>query len=236
MNKGKLYLIPNIIADETQRSVMAPQVYHVLPTVTHFLVEDLRNARRFLSSLKIFDSIESLNFQVLDKDTKTYALESLFSPIFQGSNIGIISEAGCPGVADPGALGVKFAHENGVKVVPLVGPSSLLLALMASGLNGQRFAFHGYLPIDAKEGAVAIRKLEKESKQKNQTQIFIETPYRNNYVRRMLLDNLGNQTLLSIAVDLTGEKENIRTMTIPEWKRVETDIPKLPAVFMFLAS
>ena len=236
MNKGKLYLIPNVIAEETQRSVMAPQVYHVLPTINHFLVEDLRNARRFLSSLKIFDSIENLSFQVLDKDTKKEVLASLFSPIFQGLNIGIISEAGCPGVADPGALGVKFAHENGITVVPLVGPSSLLLALMASGLNGQRFAFHGYLPIDAKEGAAAIRNLEKESKQKNQTQIFIETPYRNNYLRRMLLDNLGNETLLSIAVDITGNQENIVTSTVREWKRIEADIPKLPAVFMFLTS
>jgi len=235
MKKGKLYLIPNVIANETQQSVIAPQVYQVLPNVAHFLVEDLRNARRFLSSLKIFDSIEILNFQILDKDARREELPQLFSPIFQGSNIGIISEAGCPGVADPGAVAVKFAHENGVQVVPLVGPSSLLLALMASGLNGQRFTFHGYLPIDAKEGSTVIRNLEKESKQKNQTQIFIETPYRNNHLKRMLLDNLKKETLLSIAIDVTGENEEIRTLPVKEWTNL-ADMPKLPAVFMFLAS
>lgn len=236
LNKGKLYLIPNVIADGTQRSVIAPQVYQVLPTVANFLVEDLRNARRFLSSLKTYDSIEHLSFQVLDKDTKKEDLASLFGPILQGLNIGIISEAGSPGVADPGALAVKFAHENGIQVVPLVGPSSLLLALMASGLNGQRFTFHGYLPIDAKEGSVAIRNLERESRERSQTQIFIETPYRNNNLKRMLLNNLRNETLLSIAVDITGERENISTLTIREWKTREVDIPKLPAVFMILAS
>jgi 16S rRNA (cytidine1402-2'-O)-methyltransferase len=236
MNKGKLYLIPNVIADDTQRSVITPQVYNVLPTITHFLVEDLRTARRYLSSLKVFDSIEALNFQVLDKDTKKEELPPLFEPISQGLNIGIISEAGCPGVADPGALGVKFAHENNIRVIPLVGPSSLLLALMASGLNGQQFSFHGYLPTGAKEGLAAIRSLEQESRQKNQTQIFIETPYRNNHLRRMLLANLRNDTLLSIAADVTGEKESIRTLPVREWKREVSDMPKVPAVFMFLAS
>ncbi len=128
MNKGKLYLIPNTIADETQQSVIPPQVYDVLPTIKHFLVEDPRNARRFISSLKVFHSVESLDFQVLDKDTKTENLPALFQPILGGVNIGIISEAGCPGVADPGAIGVKFAHENDIQVIPLVGPSSVLLA------------------------------------------------------------------------------------------------------------
>lgn len=236
MKKGKLYLIPNVIANDTQQAVITPQVYQVLPTIAHFLVEDLRTARRFLSSLKIFDSIESLNFQILDKDTKSEELPSLFSPIFQGLNIGIISEAGCPGVADPGAAAVMFAHANRMQVIPLVGPSSLLLALMASGLNGQRFTFHGYLPIDAKESSTVIRNLEKESRQKNQTQIFIETPYRNNHLKRVLLKNLQKETLLSIAVDLTGEKEDIRTLPVREWTNVEVDLPKVPAVFLFLAT
>lgn len=236
MKKGKLYLIPNVIADATQRSVITPQVIGILPTIAHFLVEDLRTARRYLSSLKVFDSIEALHFQVLDKDTKKEDLASHFDPILQGLNIGIISEAGCPGVADPGALGVKFAHENNIQVVPLVGPSSLLLALMASGLNGQRFTFHGYLPIDAKEGSSAIRALEQESRQKDQTQIFIETPYRNNQLRQMLLTNLRNDTLLSIAIDITGSQEDIRTWPIREWKKEAAGLPKLPAVFMFLAS
>jgi 16S rRNA (cytidine1402-2'-O)-methyltransferase len=236
MNKGKLFLIPNVIADDTQRSVITPQVYNVLPTISHFLVEDLRTARRFLSSLRVFDSIEALNFQVLDKDTKKEELPPLFEPISQGLNIGIISEAGCPGVADPGALAVKFAHGNSIKVIPLVGPSALLLALMASGLNGQQFAFHGYLPTGAKEGLAAIRSLEQESRHKNQTQIFIETPYRNNHLKRMLLANLRNDTLLSIAADLTGEKETILTLPVGDWKKEVADMPKVPAIFMFLAS
>lgn len=236
MNKGRLYLIPNIIAEETQRNVISPQVLRVLPGIGRFLVEDLRNARRFLSSLKIFDSIEPLDLQVLDKDTKREELMPLFEPVFQGINIGIISEAGCPGVADPGALGVKFAHENNIRVVPLVGPSSLLLALMASGLNGQKFAFHGYLPIEGREAASAIGNLERESRQKNQTQIFIETPYRNNQLRHLLLANLRNETLLSIAVDVTGEEESIKTLPVKEWRNDRQEMPKRPCVFMFLAS
>ena len=236
MNNGKLYLIPNIIADDTHQTVITPQVYNVLPTIRHFLVEDLRNARRFVSALKIFESIEALDFQLLDKDTKSENLAPLFKPILQGLNIGIISEAGCPGVADPGALGVKFAHENLIEVVPLVGPSSLLLALMASGLNGQRFAFHGYLPVDAKECAKAIRGMEQESRIKEQTQIFIETPYRNNSLRNLLLNNLKNETLLSIAQDITGQHEKITTLSVQGWKNSKAEIPKVPAVFMFLAS
>jgi 16S rRNA (cytidine1402-2'-O)-methyltransferase len=235
MNNGKLYLIPNVIADDTHHIVIPPQVYSVLPTIRHFLVEDLRNARRFVSALKIFESVEVLDFQLLDKDTKSENLALMFEPILRGLNIGIISEAGCPGVADPGALGVKFAHENLIEVVPLVGPSSLLLALMASGLNGQRFAFHGYLPVDAKECAKTIRRLEQESRQQDQTQIFIETPYRNNSLRRLLLATLRNETMLSIAQDITGKHEQIKTSSIKGWKDVKAEIPKVPAVFMFLA-
>src|SRR5688572_20791708 len=151
MQVGKLYLIPNIIADNTQDAVITSQVKSVLPGITHFLAEDVRTARRFLSSLKIYDSIEPLQFDVLDKDTDPSVVGNLFSPVFEGFDMGIISESGCPGIADPGALAVRFAHDNNVQVIPLVGPSSILLALMGSGLNGQHFAFHGYLPIDAKE-------------------------------------------------------------------------------------
>jgi 16S rRNA (cytidine1402-2'-O)-methyltransferase len=230
-----LYLIPNTIADETHQSVIPPEVYQVLPTIKHFLVEDLRNARRFISSLKVFDSVESLDFQVLDKDTKTENLPALFQPILLGMHIGIISEAGCPGVADPGAMGVKFAHENDIQVIPLVGPSSILLALMASGLNGQRFAFHGYLPIDAKECAKVIRGLELESRQKKQTQIVIETPYRNNHLKKLLINNLATETMLSIAIDITGRQEYIKTLTVKQWRGTILEMPKAPAVFMFLA-
>ncbi len=180
--------------------------------IHHFLVEDVRTARRYLSALKIYPSIEALDFQILNKDSKPEDLPAMFAPIFQGINLGVISESGCPGIADPGALATKFAHENEIQVVPLVGPSSILLALMASGLNGQRFAFHGYLPIEAKECAHVIRDLEKESKQKNQTQIFIETPYRNNHLKELLLTNLKNETSLCIALDVTGTEERIQNI------------------------
>src|SRR5688572_4177338 len=235
MSSGKLYLIPNIIADNTQDAVITSQIRSALPRITHFLAEDVRSARRFLSSLKIFDSIEPLHFEVLDKDTDPSAIKSLLSPLLTGSDMGVISESGCPGIADPGAIAVRFAHENNIQVIPLVGPSSILLALMASGLNGQQFVFHGYLPIDAKECASVIRDLEKESKQRNQTQIFIETPYRNNHLKDLLVKNLKNETALCIATDITGIEENIRTLTVKSWKQVVIDMPKAPTVFLFLS-
>ncbi len=235
MNKGKLYLIPNVIADNTNNEVIPACIHNALPHIKHFLVEEVRTARRYLSSLKIYESIESLSFQVLDKETRTAELKALFLPIFNGFNIGVVSEAGCPGIADPGALAAKFAHENDIQVIPLVGPSSIVLALMASGLNGQRFAFHGYLPIEATECAKAIHELEKESRVKNQTQIFIETPYRNNHLKELLVKNLKNETLLSIAVEITGPNEAIKTFPIKKWKSIVHELPKEPAVFLFLS-
>ena len=164
---GKLFLIPNIIAENTQDKVINHHVKKELLGIEHFLAEDIRTARRYLSSLKIYESIEDLNFQVLDKDTKEERLKELFVPLLNGNNLGVISESGCPGVADPGALAVKHAHENRIQVVPLVGPSSILLSLMASGLNGQKFAFHGYLPIESREVVRMIKDLEKESRATN---------------------------------------------------------------------
>lgn len=235
MNKGKLYLIPNIIADETQSSVIPAHVRDALPSIQYFLAEDVRTARRYLSSLKIYSTIESLHFEVLNKETPESALTVLMKPIKEGLDVGVISESGCPGVADPGALAVKYAHENNIQVVPLVGPSSLLLALMASGLNGQQFAFQGYLPIDAKEASQRIKDLERESKAKNQTQIFIETPYRNNSVFDHLLKNLQSETRLTVALDVTGKQELIRTLKVEQWKKQKEGWPKTPAVFLFLA-
>src|SRR6218665_2647194 len=167
---GKLFLIPVPIADDTP-SVIPSQVVETIKPLTHFLVEDIRTARRFLSSLKIYPSIEALHFDVLNKDTKELALGDMMRPLMKGTDMGILSESGCPGIADPGAVAVKYAHQHGITVVPLVGPSSILMALMASGLNGQQFAFHGYLPVDAKEVATKIKDLERESKAKKQTQI-----------------------------------------------------------------
>jgi 16S rRNA (cytidine1402-2'-O)-methyltransferase len=234
MKKGVLYLVPSSIAEETQQTVIPEHVRQALPGIRHFLAEDIRTARRFLSSLKLYASIEPLQFEVLNKDTKPAELKALFQPLLEGHNLGVISESGCPGVADPGALAVKYAHEQGIQVAPLVGPSSLLLALMGSGLNGQRFTFHGYLPIDSKEAATAIKTLEKESQSRRQTQLFIETPYRNNAMLQNLLRNLHDDTLLCIAVDLTGKEESIKTLPVSKWKNLRPELPKVPAVFLFL--
>ncbi len=233
--KGTVYMIPTIIANDTQYEVIAPSVTERLKSIRHFLVEDVRSARRYLSSLKIYDSIESLEFNVLNKDTTSAEIEKLFSPVMAGLPMGILSESGCPGVADPGALAAAFAHKSGVRIVPLVGPSSILLALMASGLNGQQFAFHGYLPVDKSALTAALKNLEKESRTKHQTQIFIETPYRNNTMFTHLLNTLSNETTLCVALDLTGKDESVQSRRIAEWKKSIVEWPKLPAVFLFLA-
>lgn len=230
---GKLFLIPNLIADGTQ-NMIPPSVTEALQSIQYFLAEDVRTARRYLSSLKIYERIESLQFEVLNKGTTQLALVELMRPLLEGKNAGVISESGCPGVADPGALAVAYAHQHGIQVVPLVGPSSILLALMASGLNGQRFAFHGYLPIDAKEAVKTIKELERESEQKNQTQLFIETPYRNNQVLDHMLNSLKNETQLSIALDVTGINEFIQTKSVGQWKKNKPALLKEPAVFSFL--
>jgi 16S rRNA (cytidine1402-2'-O)-methyltransferase len=234
-NNGKLFLIPNVISESTQEKVIPAMIKEALQTISHFLVEDIRTARRFLSSLKIYSSIEILKIEVLNKDTSASQLSALMAPLNAGFHVGVISESGCPGVADPGALAVEYAHQQNIQVVPLVGPSSILLALMASGLNGQKFAFHGYLPIEAKEAAQAIKELEKESKQKSQTQIFIETPYRNNSVFDHFLKNLHSETRLTVALDLTGQQEFIRTRQVADWNKKKPIWAKSPAVFLFLA-
>jgi 16S rRNA (cytidine1402-2'-O)-methyltransferase len=233
--KGKLFLIPTVIAEDTQVAVIPEGVRDALKTIHHFLAEDVRTARRYLSSLKIYESIEALSFQVLNKETKKEALKDFFQPIDEGKNLGVISESGCPGVADPGALAVHYAHQNNIQVVPLIGPSSILLALMASGLNGQRFSFQGYLPIDKSDAAIAIKEFEKESRTKNATQIFIETPYRNNQLFENLLKTLQPQSLLCVAVDVSGKGEQIKTLSIKDWKKTPLTLPKLPSVFLFLA-
>lgn len=234
-NKGNLFLIPSAISANTQDAIMPPGVRHLLQQIRFFLAEDIRTARRYLGSLKIYEKIDALTFDVLSKDTKEADLAALFRPVFAGNHLGVLSESGCPGIADPGALAARFAHRHAIKVIPLVGPSAIFLALMASGLNGQRFAFHGYLPIQRKEAARAIRDLEKESKMKNQTQIFIETPYRNNQFFGNLIRQLMPETLLCVALDITGESEFIRTDLVSNWRAQTIELPKNPAVFLFLA-
>jgi 16S rRNA (cytidine1402-2'-O)-methyltransferase len=234
-NTGKLFLIPTVISPGTEDDVVPPQVRKHLLEIADFLAEDIRTARRYLSSLKVYETVDRLSFSVLDKNTKEPELQELFRPVFEGRNLGVLSESGCPGVADPGAIAVRFAHQHSIKVKPLVGPSAILLGLMASGLNGQRFAFHGYLPVRPSEAAKAIRDFEKESRLKSQTQIFIETPYRNNALFAILLKTLQPETQLCLAMDVTGGQEFIKTQPIGQWRSEPLGLPKIPIVFLFLA-
>jgi 16S rRNA (cytidine1402-2'-O)-methyltransferase len=231
MTKGKLFLIPTTLSDGTADKLFSASWRESVSHLKFFCVENVRTARRFLSSLKTFPSIEELNFSVLDKETSADSMAELLNPIQDGHDVGIISESGIPAVADPGNLAVAYAHKHEIKVVVLPGPSSIMLALAASGLNGQQFAFHGYLPIDDKECAAAVKTLEKESRSKNQAQIFIETPFRNNRLLKALLKNLAPATQLCVALDLTGSEEQIISKPVKSWPSLE--LPKLPAIFLF---
>jgi 16S rRNA (cytidine1402-2'-O)-methyltransferase len=232
---GKLFLVPTIIAEGTQADVIPKQVVAVLKNLRYFLAEDVRTARRYFSSLKIFDSIEALQFEVLNKDTSTSELPQLLKPLLDGFDVGIVSESGCPGVADPGSIAIQWAHQKNIQVIPLVGPSSILLALMASGLNGQQFAFHGYLPIDAKEAVAKIKELERESSIKNQTQLFIETPFRNTALLSNLIKTLKPTTRLCVAIDVTSSNEQIMSKPIALWAKELKQLPKSNTIFLFLA-
>ena len=229
--QGKVYLIPTVIS-EGQNHVIPEQVITVIKKLDYFLVENLRTARRYISSLNLGLVIENLSFELVDKNTRQDEIEHLMEKVISGRNVGVMSESGCPGVADPGARVVQFAHKHQIKVMPLVGPSSILLALMASGFNGQRFAFHGYLPVDKRERSQAIISLEKESSKLDQTQIFIETPYRNKQLLEAILATCRNNTLLCVARDVTGEFESVVTETVENWKNRTMDVHKVPVVFL----
>ena len=231
---GTLYLIPTILADDTADQVISPQVKDTVSRLTYFIVENLRTARRYVKSICPELVIEQLNFVQVDKDATPAQVQASLKPLLeQGIDAGIISEAGCPGIADPGAEVAKYAHQKGIRVVPFAGPSAILLSLMASGFNGQRFAFHGYLPIEKGPRLQALRNLEKEMLQRDQTQIFMETPYRNNKLLEDLVQTLSGGTRLCIAANITSpEYEFIQTKTIAEWKGKLPDIHKQPAVFL----
>jgi len=236
MRSGKVYIIPNIISENTQEAVIPNQVKHAIQDCDLFLVENIRTARRYISSLKLGLTIEELHFEVLDKNTSFEDCIELLQPMLEGKNAGIISESGCPGIADPGARLVHMAHQFGIECQPIVGPSSILLALMGSGFNGQSFAFHGYLPIDKKERQSRIRALEKESKEKDQTQIFMDTPYRNEQLLTDILKVARKDTFLCIARDVTGEKEVVRTKSVGKWRSGEIALNKIPTIFLIYAN
>jgi 16S rRNA (cytidine1402-2'-O)-methyltransferase len=237
MTTGTLYLIPCTLGDTPAEQVLPQHTIAIARQLTHFVVEHPKSARQFLSKLKPVIPIQSLHFASLNEHTAPDELTALLAPLLAGHDVGIISEAGCPGIADPGAELVDLAHRHSIHVVPLVGPSSIVLALMASGLNGQRFAFHGYIPIEEVERRRTITQLEAESAQRNQTQLFIETPYRNEKLLGTLLNYCQASTQLCVAANLTLPDEFILTRTIAQWKKYAPPaLNKRPSLFLLLGA
>jgi len=230
---GKLFLIPTTLGLNEPLEVLPISVKKAVEELNFFIVENEKSARRFIKKIAPRKSQPSLRLFVLDKYTSEFESKSFIDPCFKGVKVGLLSEAGVPAIADPGANIVMMAHLKKVQVVPLVGPSSIILAMMGSGLNGQNFAFNGYLPIESAERKKKIKELEKWSKQNNQTQIFIETPYRNQKLFTELKNSLTPSTYLCIAADLTLNTEYIKTLTAKEWKTENIDLHKRPCIFIF---
>ena len=230
--KGKLYLIPTTLGDTEPLEVMPISVKKVIEHLDFFIVENEKSARRFIKRITPNKSQPSLELLLLDKYSNDIEIQNYLDVCDKGISVGLLSEAGVPAVADPGASIVKLAHERGVQVVPLVGPSSILMAMMGSGMNGQNFAFNGYLPIDKSDRKKAIKDLEKISRDKNQSQIFIETPYRNEKMLDDLRAILSPDTRVCVACDITLPSEYIKTFTIKEWKNIKTDLHKRPTIFI----
>jgi 16S rRNA (cytidine1402-2'-O)-methyltransferase len=230
---GKLYLIPTTLGDNDKLNTVIPENnLQILHTLTVFIVEQLRTARRFLKKAGHPKPIDDLLFFELNKFTDSHAISGYLKPALHGKSIGLLSEAGTPCIADPGAAIVALAHNKAIQVVPLVGPNSMLLALMASGFNGQQFCFHGYLPVEGNQLKKKIREIEINALKLDQTQIFIETPYRNRQILDSLIKTCKPQTLLCIATDISLETESIQTKSIAAWKNLSPDFHKKPTVFL----
>lgn len=232
MDKPSLFLIPVLLGDTPVDQVIPTYNNTIVSGLKHFIVENIRSARRFLKVCVPDIDIDSLTFYELNKHTDSKSVSEYLLPLKNGESMGVISEAGCPAVADPGADVVALAQQNGYKVVPLVGPSSILMAVMASGFNGQSFAFHGYLPIDATERARKIKHLELQAYQEDQTQLFIETPFRNKKMAEDILTHCKPQTQLCIAMNISCKDEFIVTKTVQAWKGKLPDMHKKPCVFL----
>lgn len=230
-SKGILYLIPSLLGDAPVENSLPAYNIEIIRSLDEFIVEDLRSARRFLIKANINKPIDSLTFHLYNEHSKNADVGFIMKGLVSGKNAGLISEAGCPSIADPGAEIIQFAHKNNIRVIPLVGPSSILSALIASGLNGQNFAFNGYLPKKEPERIKVIKQLETLVWQKNQTQLFIETPYRNDSILKDILSACRNETLLSIASDITLSAEFIKTQSVGEWKLSKRSFNAHPAVF-----
>jgi len=234
MNKliGSLYLIPTTLGETEPLEVLPFSVKKIIEELSVFIVENEKSARRYIKRIAPHKSQQSLGILKLDKYANELEVRGYLDVCFSGQSVGLISEAGVPAIADPGAEIVKMAHEKNIRVIPLVGPSSIILAMMASGFNGQNFAFNGYLPIDSGERKKMLKKLERVSKELNQSQIFIETPYRNEKMFTDLKSSLTPSTKLSIACDLTLPNEYIKTLEIHQWKSEHPDLHKRPAIFI----
>jgi 16S rRNA (cytidine1402-2'-O)-methyltransferase len=230
--KGKIYLIPTTLGESNIDDVLPNIISRTIELIDTYIVENEKTARKFIKLVQPTKVQANLKLSLLNKRTEDSEYKNMLAPCLNGENIGLMSEAGCPGVADPGAAIVKLAHENGIQVVPLVGPSSILLAMMASGMNGQSFAFNGYLPIDKGEKKSALKSFENFSNTKNQSQIFIETPYRNNKLMEDLVQTLQPNTLLCVATDITLPTEYIKTLRVADWKKTKVDLHNRPTIFI----
>ena len=228
----KIYLVPSPLSEGDWQNVLPARIFDVLSETRFFIVENVRTARRFMKQVNKAIDIDGMTFFELNKHTPEKEIPAFLAPLEKGYDMAVISEAGCPGVADPGAAIVRLAHQKGMVVEPLTGPSSVFLALMASGLNGQNFAFNGYLPVRKGERIRAIRTLEMTAKNSGQTQIFIEAPYRNNQLLNDILKAASPPTLLCIAANLTGKNAFIATKSIGQWKKEVPDLHKQPAIFL----
>lgn len=236
MNTGTLYLIPVPLGPTPPETSLPASVLATVRPLKYFVVEQAKTARAFLKAVGTDTVLQELQLEELNEHTKADALDHLLTPLRAGHNVGLLSEAGCPAVADPGADLVALAQNEGIRVVPLIGPSSLLLALMASGLNGQRFAFQGYLPAKEVERNKALKDLEAESRKRQQTQLFIETPYRNRALFDAILQNCQPTTRVTIATDLSLPSESVRTRSVQAWKKeTPPEIERRPTVFLLLA-
>lgn len=229
---GKLYLIPTTLGESDPMDVLPQTIKRSIDFIDYYIVENEKTARKSIKIVQPEKKQADLVLFLLNKHTQPKEHLDFIKPLLEGKNVGLMSEAGCPGVADPGAVIVKIAHEKGIQVVPLVGPSSILLALMASGMNGQSFTFNGYLPIEKAEKKTALKNLEKISFEKNQSQIFIETPYRNNKMLEDILQALHPATHLCIATDITLPTEFIKTWKASDWKKIKVDLHNRPTIFI----
>lgn len=231
MAKGTIYLIPVTLGGESTSDIIPEDVKAKTITLRHFIVEDLKSARRYLRKIDRTFPIDDSTFFILNKKTPAGDLNSFVSPIYDGHDVGVMSDAGCPGVADPGAAIVSLAHDTGLRVSPMVGPSSILLALIGSGFSGQKFTFHGYLPKERRDRISAMKYYEGDARKTGTTHLFMDTPFRNMNVLDDLLNNLADPTMICIACDLTLPSQDIRSLSVKDWREKAYDLAKKPTMF-----